>query len=228
MSHGATFGNAAPPAMQRTRTEEAERLEKERVRKKAWRDNRTAAKRLADNKKRRLSGQMKREAIAATKTNLKKKLHTAQGHVKRLLESNAELQEELKKRLEEDALDEEPIVTDVDVKNIEEAYAYARAAPRDFETLTGETLESFDELYRLAGDALRARTWRGTDRERAAAHAPRVSDELQLFICLIFLRQYPTYTFFRFALRALDDLTLSKYIHRVLRALEDLKELAIK
>lgn len=214
--------------MPHTRTTAAKQREKKRLQKREERARYSPSKKLAINKARRLSAQIRRETIIAAQAKLEKNVRTARAQVKRILETNQALQEQVQKRLKDEAQDEEPILDDVDVKNIEAAYAFARSSPRDFELLTGETLQSFDDLFKLAADALRARTWRGDERQRAAAAPPRVSDELQLFICLLFLRQYPTYTMLRFSLRALDDLTLSKYIHRVLRALESLKELKIK
>lgn len=100
--------------------------------------------------------------------------------------------------------------------------------PRLFEQLTGETLKSFDELFELLETPLAARNYRGEVRLRAPAHEPRITNRLQLYICLLFLRQYPTYALLILALRGLDELTLHHYLHRVLRALESLDSLQIK
>jgi hypothetical protein len=177
--------DTARAAMPKARKEAAEKQEKSRLQKQRQRASFSPAKRLAINTARWIVARCHRcqrdqpEEEAARRSGPRD-------------DPSSRATPRCRKSCASVLLDEEPIVADVDVKNIEEAYAFARAAPRDFDVLTGETPESFDELYGLAADKLRARTWRGTDRQRAAAHAPRVSDKLQLFICLLFLRQYPT------------------------------------
>lgn len=123
--------------------------------------------------------------------------------------------------------EDEPTVMDEDVENIRLCYEFARKYPARFETATGESVKSFDELYALLEDSLAQTTYRGTIRQRAASKPQRVSDRLQLFICLLFLRQYPTYNLLILCLRGLDELTLHHYIHRVLVALKGLESLKI-
>jgi hypothetical protein len=78
----------------------------------------------------------------------------------------------------------EPKVTDDDddALNVRASYELARSKPRSFEQLTGETPNSFDELYKIVQLPLEARNYRGDLRQRAASQAPRVSDELQLYL----------------------------------------------
>lgn len=70
--------------------------------------------------------------------------------------------------------------------------------------------------------------YRGGKRERAASKRQRLPDKVQLFICLFFLRQYPTYATLSFAMGGLSRLSLHHYIFRVLTALAGLEELAIR
>jgi hypothetical protein len=216
-------------AMPKTR----EGVEEQRAKWRRWKEDSRA--RLSAKKKANIR---KREAKQANDRRWQL-IDCAMNGVARVRELNARNRRlsvensELKERVEELSkyelqFEEEPDVTDEDVVNIRASFDFARRLPRLFEVLTGETPKSFNELYKIVELPLAARNYRGNLRKRAASHEPRVSDELQLFICLLFLRQYPTYSLLILALRGLDELTLHHYIHRVLRALESVEQLQVK
>lgn len=212
--------------MPKTRERAEEKRRKDRERQQHYRAHLSPEKKAAVRDRQRESRKkckmQKEERLAALQT----KAHQICVKAKALASKNAEMKENFKEY--EQLLSEEPMVNDDDAGNVRASFAYARSMPRLFEVLTGETNKSFDELFALLEAPLAARNYRGELRQRAASGVPRIRDKHQLYICLLFLRQYPTYAMLMLALRALDELTLHHYIHRVLCALDSLAELQIK
>jgi hypothetical protein len=132
--------DTARAAMPKARKEAAEKQEKSRLQKQRQWASFSPAKRLAINTARWIVARCHRcqrdqpEEEAARRSGPRD-------------DPSSRATPRCRKSCASELLDE---VADVDVKNIEEAYAFARAAPRDFEILTDETLESFDELCGLA------------------------------------------------------------------------------
>lgn len=212
--------------MPKTRERTEEKRQKDRERQRHHRAHlspeKKAAVRQRQRESRKIRKMQKEEKLAA----LQEKARQFTVKAKFLAAKNAEMKENVKEY--EALLAEEPMVNDDDAGNVRDSFAYARSKPALFEVLTGETNESFDELFELLKAPLAARNYRGEVRQRAASGKPRIRDKHQLYICLLFLRQYPTYAMLMLALRALDELTLHHYIHRVLCALDSLTALQIK
>jgi hypothetical protein len=206
-----------------------ERRRKEAQRKAHWRsslsDERKTILKERDSKRKRIQ----REIIKNRLAFLEEHVAGLRQETKRLRVSKHELEERVAE-LEKYELryKKEPPVTDEDAHNVLLSYEYARKYPARFEALTGETPETFDQLYEVLAEPLAARNYRGKLRKRRTKRKPRVSDKLQLYITLLFLRQYPTYALLLLALRGLDELTIHHYIHRVLRAIESVESLQIQ
>jgi len=215
--------------MGKNRQQEAHQRELKRNRQQRWRANLSPEKKAKIREREAKQARDRRRMMNDRAANASMRVRELNAKARRLSTENSEL----KQRVEELSKyelqhEEEPDITDADAVNVLTSYEFARSKPRLFELLTGHTPGAFDELYDDAELALAARNYRGDLRQRAAAHAPRISDKLQLYICLLFLRQYPTYSLLILALRALDELTLHHYLHRVLRALESLEQLQVK
>lgn len=107
------------------------------------------------------------------------------------------------------------------------AYQRARKNAKQFQKLTNESPADFDELWHMVAPKVADLNYRGESRDRSASTRQQLPDEVQLFICLLFLRQYPTYALLSFALGGLSALSLHHYIFRVLVALSKVDVLAI-
>lgn len=211
-----------------TRQEEALRKEQRRLRQQRWRANLSPEKKAKIRKREAKQAKDRRRQLIDRAANAASRIHELNAQTRRLSTENSDLKERVEELSKYELLhEEEPDVTDEDVINVRASYDFARRFPRHFEQLTGEMPWDFDELYKIVKLPLAATNYRGDLRQRAAACAPRVADELQLYICLLFLRQYPTYSLLSLTLRALDDLTLHHYIHRVLCALERVEQLRV-
>lgn len=219
----------AGEAMPQTRLSDKERRRKHSERVAQWRcrlsEEQKAMTKERDCKRKRIQREMMKDRLAS----LEQRMAGLQRQAKRLRAEKCELKERVTE-LEKYELKykNEPPVTDEDAHNVLLSYEYARKYPARFEALTGETPQSFDALYELLAEPLAARNYRGEPRKRRTKRKPRVSDKLQLYITLLFLRQYPTYAVMLLALRGLDELTIHHYIHRVLRAIESVESLQIK
>jgi hypothetical protein len=218
-----------PPVAKNTHNQARSKRVAERVRKQLYRARLPVDKKAKIHKRQAKIAQIGKKMIKDRLDNVKASARRIRRQAKRLSEENEVLQgviEGLSKY--ERFQEEEPQVKDDEVAQLQAAYDFACHQPSLFKKLTGETLASFKALYEVAQAPLAARNYRGEVRQRAP-HAPqRVSDTLQLFVTLVFLRQYPTYALLIFALRGLCELTLHHYIHRVLRALDAVADLRIK
>lgn len=216
-------------AMSSTRQADAVQREKRRAQKQCWRARLSAEKKAKIRKRETKLAQDRKRQLIDRAANGAARVRELNAQARRLSVENSGLKERVEELSKyELQFEEEPDVQDEDAKNVHLSYEFARSMPRLFEQLTGETLKSFDELFELLETPLAARNYRGEVRLRAPAHEPRITNRLQLYICLLFLRQYPTYALLILALRGLDELTLHHYLHRVLRALESLDSLQIK
>jgi len=215
--------------MPKTRLSDEERRKKRSEKQARWRSKLSVEQKAAVNERERQNRRIRKEKITNRLEFLEERVAGLNRTAKRLRVANRELEERVAE-LEKYKLryKDEPPVTDEDAHNVKLSYEFARKHPARFEVLTGESLETFDELYELLAAPLAARNYKGEVRQRRAKCEPRVSDKLQLYITLLFLRQYPTYAVLLLALRGLDELTLHHYIHRVLRALESVEQLQIK
>jgi len=122
---------------------------------------------------------------------------------------------------------EEPEVDGAQAKAAEQAFERAYRDPGVLQRLTHETPEEFDELWQLVKEPLAKINYRGEKRQRSAGQRQLLPDRVQLFITLLFLRQYPTYALLSFTLGGLSHLSLHHYIFRVLTALSGLDALQI-
>jgi len=160
--------------------------------------------------------------------NLAAQLSKHKAKAARLRKRITELQEVL---LENEAgpslKEEEPELADDAVRLLDAQYERLRKHAAHFERATGETPASFDELLKVVEPALRARNYRGEIYKRAPPQQQWLANHLQLYLCLLWLRRYPTYLDLFIAV-GVDELSLHHYLHRVLRALESLEQLKIK
>jgi len=122
---------------------------------------------------------------------------------------------------------EEPEIDTSHAKAAEEAFERAYRTKGVLQQLTHETPEEFDELWHLLKEPLAKINYRGEKRCRSSGQRQLLPDRSQLFITLLFLRQYPTYALLSFALGGLSHLSLHHYIFRVLTALSGLDALRI-
>lgn len=122
---------------------------------------------------------------------------------------------------------EEPTTDDASAKAAEEAFERAYSNCDTLKLLTNETPGEFDELWQLVQEPLSKINYRGEKRQRSAGQRQLLPDRVQVFITLLFLRQYPTYALLSFAVGGLSRLSLHHYIFRVLTALSGLAQLEI-
>ena len=215
--------------MQKTRLGTEQKREKERLKKQWYRARLSPEKHASVTARDRELAKKRRKLIGELLLNKSAQAAALSAKGRRQIEENRRrCEEQEEKEKYELQFEEEPDVIDEDVLNVRLAYEFARRYPVRFENATGETPESFDALFQVLEGPLSQRTYKGGLRQRAAPRPPRVSDQHQLFICLLFLRQYPTYNLLILFLRGLEELTLHHYIFRVLVALESLAELQIK
>lgn len=183
-----------------------------------------ASIRAREHEVRRRSKKMDVETAANVKARLAKtqaKAARLSKHIVELKESQAE--NEVDKSIKED----EPELGDDAVRLLDAQYKRVRKHPSNFEQATGETPESFDELYALVLPQLRQRNYRGESYKRTPPQQQRLPNHLQLYLCLLWLRRYPAYLDL-FVGQGVDELTVHHYLHRVLRALAAVEELKIR
>ena len=82
--------------------------------------------------------------------NAKTRVHELNAQTRRLSAKNSDLKERVEELSKyELQFDEEPDVTDEDALNVRHSYEFARSRPRNFDLLTGETPDTFDDLYKI-------------------------------------------------------------------------------
>jgi hypothetical protein len=184
-----------------------------------------AAARARERDTRRRSKKIDEETAA----NVEVRLGKLKAQAARLGKCIKELQErELENEADASLKEEEPELADDAVHLLDAQYVRLRKHAKHFERATGETPASFDELLALLLPELRRRNYRGEIYTRAPRQQqPRLANHLQLYLCLLWLRRYPTYLDLFIAV-GVDELSLHHYLHRVLRALESLEQLKIK
>jgi hypothetical protein len=182
---------------------------------------RKASKREYDRKRRSIERDRARNNEEKVK-RLKREIAAKNDRIEALEEKIASDWDELRFEENEPAADEDML------QRANDRYEEARLNKQQFEKLTGETVETFDELYETVKEQLARTNFRGEIRERSAGQRQRLTDQTQLFITLLFLRQYPTYALLSFALGGLPDISLHHYIHRVLRCLDRIDSLKPK
>lgn len=141
-------GQFAPTSIRRAQSRETEeKRQKDRERQRHHRAHlspeKKAAVRQRQRESRKIRKMQKEEKLAA----LQEKARQFTVKAKFLAAKNAEMKENVKEY--EALLAEEPMVNDDDAGNVRDSFAYARSKPALFEVLTGETNESFDELFEL-------------------------------------------------------------------------------
>jgi hypothetical protein len=163
-----------------------------------------------------------------TAANLEARLGKLKAQAAHLGKRITELQErELENEVDPSLKAEEPELADDAVHLLDAQYARLRTHTTHFERATGETPASFDKLYELLLPELRRRNYRGEIYKHTLPQQQRLPNHLQLYLCLLWLRRYPTYLDLFIAV-GVDQLSLHHYLHRVLRALESLEQLKIK
>ena len=225
MSHG---NSLAATVMRETRQQAVLGRAKDRERQQRYYATLSAKKKAmisqCKGKIAKTSIRLDRDRVQNQKKRMQSLFHEAKGakrRIDKLEEMNAELEEKYL------LMAEEPEVDESQAEAAEAAFKRACKDAKNFQKLTGETLEEFDEIWRIVEESLSEINYRGEKRLRSAGQRQQLPDRVQLFITLVFLRQYPTYALLSFALGGLSPLSLHHYIFRVLTALSDLDALKV-
>jgi hypothetical protein len=214
--------------MPKTRHQREETREKTRLRVAEWRASHSPEKVAAvkekdaeSRKKARKIDRDRQRHRTARMTKLTREVTAGRKRIKKLEQEKDDLVREYELKAEE------PEVDGAQAKAAEQAFERAYGDRGVLRTLTAETPDDFDELWCLVKEPLAKINYRGESHARAAGQRQRLPDRVQLFITLLFLRQYPTYGMLSFALGGLSPLSLHHYIFRVLTALSGLDALRI-
>lgn len=214
--------------MPKTRSQAAQQREdvRERVRKHRAQLQPTKRRAKSHNayRKRENLKKIDRDRLESQSNYVNQLKRKASSATKKFEELKAE-HEDLKEKYT--LLAEEPEIDDDQATAAEAAFNCACKNAKNFQKLTGETLEEFNELWLLVKEPLAKINYRGEDRTRSPGDRQRLPDRVQFFIALVFLRQYPTYALLSLALGGLSPLSLHHYIFRVLTALSRIEELVI-
>ena len=141
---------------------------------------RKAAKQDYDRKRRAIARDRAKNNEEKVK-RLKREIAAKNDRIEALEEEIASNWDELRFEENEPAADEDVL------ERANDRYKEARLDRRQFEKLTGETVETFDELYETVKEQLAGTNFRGEIRARSASQRQRLTDETQLFITLLFL-----------------------------------------